>query len=1017
MHQPERWGFVRFSPRRGLPADTDAVRAPPPSPPPLRLAGYAQRVAGALIAYHSPHPEADTALLARARRDVQSVTWRTEPVPDPLRADTVVFVWATALSGSKGVHRFDLRVNGYRPCFTFHTAADSIERRWSVPGCRGGTLTFQPLFADRFGDLFGWMFLRLPRAAVTPGEALELTVTGEDAESSAWYMTFEHRLAARPRVRQDPVLLRGAGGPEAALRVVVDDLDGRGEAVVEVGGRVALRQRLVFGGNALLVPAGMLTAAADRRVVVRVGDVVALDTTLRLEPVAQRDVYLLPYSHNDVGYSHVQEEVLRIQWRNLDSALALIARTRALPEGARYRWNVEQLWPVRSWLAQAAPEQREAFLGAVREGAIGLNALTAGVLSGLATLPEMAHFLDDARWLRRTYGLPITVALISDIPGQSWGMVRTLREADVRYFALAPNAFDRIGYATETWGDRPFWWVSASGRDSVLLWVAGSSYSPFHMAPLRIAGEKVLFTLMRRLGAQAYPYRHVQLPYTIDGDNGPNDPALPDVVRAWNERYASPRLLISTHGAMFADFAAEHGARLPAFRGDFTGYWEDGAASSAREVAMVRRASDRLVQAEAAWTIRRPRDPFPAADADTAWWNVTLWDEHTWGAAASVSDPDAPDVVQQWRYKQAFALRADSISRALLAAALTAAGRVEREAFDVVNTADHPRTDLVLVPAALSSVGDRVTDARGREVPSQRLSTGELAVLVRDVPARGVARYRLRAGAAAGGGAARAAGLRLESTALVVTVDSISGAIASIVVRPAGRELVDRTHRRGVAEYLYVPGRDTTAARGVSNTRVRVGEPGPLVAELVITSDAPGARSLERRVRVVDGLDRVDFAVTVDKLAVREKEGVHLAVPLHLPGGQFRFDVADGVVRPDVDQLAGSSRNTVNVQSWVDLSADGVGVTWATPDAPLLEIGGLLAEQLPWLRRLPATQTFFSYVMNNYWHTNYRADQEGPVAFRYALRPHAGFDAREADRFGMGVRRPLLVTEARGRVR
>jgi alpha-mannosidase len=52
--------------------------------------------------------------------------------------------------------------------------------------------------------------------------------------------------------------------------------------------------------------------------------------------------------------------------------------------------------------------------------------------------------------------------------------------------------------------------------------------------------------------------------------------------------------------------------------------------------------------------------------------------------------------------------------------------------------------------------------------------------------------------------------------------------------------------------------------------------------------------------------------------------------------------------------------------------------------------------------------------MNNYWHTNYKADQDGPVTFRYAVRPHGAFRAADAARFGAEAREPLLVVPAAG---
>src|SRR6202000_2832936 len=60
-----------------------------------------------------------------------------------------------------------------------------------------------------------------------------------------------------------------------------------------------------------------------------------------------------------------------------------------------------------------------------------------------------------------------------------------------------------------------------------------------------------------------------------------------------------------------------------------------------------------------------------------------------------------------------------------------------------------------------------------------------------------------------------------------------------------------------------------------------------------------------------------------------------------------------------------------------------------------------------WRKRIEPTQTFFSWVMNNHWGTNYRAYQEGPVTFRYALRPHIRYDAAAAPKLAIGLSEPL----------
>ena len=47
-----------------------------------------------------------------------------------------------------------------------------------------------------------------------------------------------------------------------------------------------------------------------------------------------------------------------------------------------------------------------------------------------------------------------------------------------------------------------------------------------------------------------------------------------------------------------------------------------------------------------------------------------------------------------------------------------------------------------------SAAGDRVVDAAGKPVPSQRLASGELVFLARKVPAFSAKRFALKPGAA-----------------------------------------------------------------------------------------------------------------------------------------------------------------------------------------------------------------------------------------------------------------------------
>jgi alpha-mannosidase len=86
-----------------------------------------------------------------------------------------------------------------------------------------------------------------------------------------------------------------------------------------------------------------------------------------------------------------------------------------------------------------------------------------------------------------------------------------------------------------------------------------------------------------------------------------------------------------------------------------------------------------------------------------------------------------------------------------------------------------------------------------------------------------------------------------------------------------------------------------------------------------------------------------------------------------------------------------------------------------------MEMGGLTAHlprQQPdpraYLYKIAPSPKIYSWAMNNHWETNSRAEQEGWTTFRYAVRPHAGYDPLAAAHFGVESTVPLIAMQAMG---
>ena len=988
---------------------------------PQLLNGFVKETAGEHIDYHSFHPYASGALLTRCLDGKRVIAWQTEPIPESFPAEAAIFAWIGGHStGSSGADAtFSLSING-EPVLRFTTVRARRVWVWSVEGAKGVSLAFDGKWEDSVNDLFGYFFLTVPVGAFGKGKALTVSIVGDSLDSRDWYMTFKYQMKESVFVQSQPALVKTTEGNRQRIDVLIDHVQREGSVDLSTSLGEHMRSKLQLGFNTLQLPVVAVQEACEVGVRVAIEGQAPRQEKLLLRPVRYREFWILPHSHNDIGYSDLQSDVEKKQLKNLRDAMALWRKTSGYPPEARFKWNTEILWAVDRFLATCSVSERKEFIKTVKESGIGLNGLYANQLTGICRPEELLRLTDFARSLVKRYGVRVDDAMITDIPGFTWATVPALAQGGIKYFSSGPNFIptlpdggDRVGNFNRTWGDRPFYWISPSGQQKVLFWVAGKGYSWFHGWILGKMGERTGWNLLqyvRELDARDYPYDMIQLRYTIGGDNGPTDPDLSDFVRRWNEQYVSPRLVISTTSGMFDEFERRWGKTLPSFSGDITPYWEDGALSTLRELGSVRQSTERLIQAEAAARITGVQRLNEERVVD-AWRNVHLFDEHTWGAWNSVSDPDNAFAKSQWDVKRRYALDLEAQSGALMHDALAPS---TGEFVEVLNTASWGRTDLVCISKEMSEVGDVVVGDDAQEVPSQRLTTGELAFLAQDVPALGSRTYAVRPGKTRTTGAVRVEGTTMSANGMIAELDARTGAIRRLET-PGGRQIVDTSSYPGLNQYLYVPGRDPSVARQNSGAKFLVKEAGPLVCVLCVTSDAPGCNGLVQEVRFVEGVKRVEIVNKIDKSRVREKEAVHIAFPFSVPQGVYRLDGGWGVVRPEVDQLPGSCKDYLSAGRWIDCSNQDYGITLTLGESPLVEIGAMTDETpgprgvRSWRSVIPSGTLCYSYAMNNYWHTNYAADQQGIATLHYALYPHGNFNAADAYRRGVEQNQPLLV--------
>jgi alpha-mannosidase len=745
-------------------------------------------------------------------------------------------------------------------------------------------------------------------------------------------------------------------------------------------------------------------------------------------------VYVLPHSHVDIGYTNTQASILKLHEANIDASIDLAKKTADYPKEARFKWTTEAIWVVENYLKQADQQKKDRFWDAVKKGWISLDGAYGNINTSMTDSRQLMQMFAKSQELAREHGIEIHTMFQGDVPGASWGLSAQTEQTGIKYFLSGPNASDRIGNLAK-WQDKPFYWVSPSGKEKLLFWQCQPYSIGYALKGTRIPNfftvedpkpfytghpsenflNPYIFQYLGDLEQKGFPYDMTILTWAMS-DNAPIDPELPDAVKLWNERYASPKLIITSTKQFFNDLESKYKNELPSFSGDYTEYWTDGVSSAAKETAVSREVSDQLKQTDAIWAIRN-KAAYPAAEIKDTWKNLLLFNEHTWGAYNSVDEPNDAKVKSEWAVKQGYTIKAERKADSLRKLVLKAG---KSNIIDVYNTTSFTRTDVVYVPAALSKAGDLVKDAAGKQIPSQRLSTGELAFVADGIAQFNKKTYTINAGKAFEQGVATVTTSGLSNGIYKVELNSKTGNIATLLKAGSGRNYVS-SDSVSFNQYLYMPGDTLKNLETSGKPIISIKEKGPLVVSLVIKSTAPGANGLTREIRLVNGLDKVELINTIDKKAIRRKESVHFAFPFNVPGAQVRYSIPWGSITAEADQLPYSNRNWYTMQRWVDVSNADYGVIWSSPDAPLFEIGDITTANLlgglhhspQWLSFTPQSPRIYSWVMNNLWHTNFRADQEGVVSFHYFIEAHEGaYDSYKANKQGLSNHQPFIVSAA-----
>jgi hypothetical protein len=995
--------------------------------------GFEKKISGEDFSYHSSIPPAKECLLIRATDGNSTLEWETSPAPEKIDQDFVTFVWLAGLGSSPGRARFDLQVNGNDKFSFWADGANSFE----IKADDGSSLSFQKDMIDQHGDRFGFMYLKMPAQKVTKGKPLHIKVTGGKFDKTSWYMTFKFRLETRLSLKSLPAISEINGQKKQLGVLGILHFEKSTPAKIYIDNQLAKETELQFGYNYLRVE--LPGVKHDKMVSYRL-EVGGFTETgeITIQPVRNWRVNFVQHSHTDIGYTRPQTEILAEHLRYIDYALDYCDITDNYPEDSKFRWTCEAAWAVDEYLKSRPTAQVERFKQRVKEGRIELT----GMYFNFDELPDEQILAASLQPIKRfkENNLNVKVAMQNDVNGIGWCLNDYYSDLSVKYLNMGTH-----GHRALIAFDKPtlFWWESPSGKRMLAYraehYMTGNTNFKIHAENFNVFEDELL-TYLVGLEERGYEYDLISIQHSgYLTDNAPPSTLASDMIKLWNEKYTWPKLKTATATEFFEEMEAKHGAEFQVIRGAWPDWWTDGFGASAREVSAVRTAQTDLIANAAGLTMAAMQGaklPEKINDRiETTNSALLFYTEHTVGYHGSVREPFHKNTMEQRALKESYAWEASRRAKMLGEEAYgLLQNYIPKEKVPtlvVYNTLNWNRSGLFKVYIDHQILPRykkfKLITENGSEVKAQAVehhSDGTYWVIwADDVPAFGFKKYLIQVE----GDTPEQKQDReksemkiLENQWYRILIDNEKGAISGLFDKELNKELVDPKAEWKLGEFIYetLGNRsqmeskklDNYKRERLSNVWVDGYEECPVWNTVRFKGNTAAATHdgmYTFEIRLFNTSKRIDLAYFIEKKMVIEPEGIYIALPFVLENGQLSFDVQGGEIRAGIDQIPGSSNDWNTVQNYARLSNSNSQILLSSKETPLMQFGGINTGRYK-AGATPKTTHIYGWPMNNYWVTNFNAEQHGGFEWNYSISSAAENSQSAATRFGWENMVPFL---------
>lgn len=855
---------------------------------------------------------------------------------------------------------------------------------------------------------------------------------------SVWFLSAQELPPANPGVETHvfPAVYKAGNKYMQKVRVTVNHGGQPVTATIRLGDQ-SRKEKLKEGKNLIVFEIPQVAAPIQLPLMVTIGKI-KNTSSVAVHPVRKWQMNLVQHTHTDIGYTRSQTEILAEHLRYIDYALDYCDATDNYPEYAKFRWTCEIAWAVSEYLKCRPAEQIARLKQRVQEGRIEL----AGMYLNFDELPDeqtLAASLAPLKQFRQA-GMKSEVAMQNDVNGIGWCFSEFFADAGVKYVNMGTH-----GHRALICFDKPtvFWWESPSGKK--ILTYRAEHYNQGNFFGIHtddfVQFEERVLAYLDQMEAKNYPYDIVVAQHSgYFTDNAPPSTKSCEMMKKWNDKYEWPKLRTAVASEFFKEVETNYADQIQTIRGAWPDWWTDGFGSGAREAAISRITHSDVIADQAGLSIAKMMGAKLPEDVNTKIDGINnallFYDEHTFGFSESVRNAYGRETWEQRSLKQSYAWEAyrhsgllGEITMGLLQSFIPKAELPSVVVFNTLNWSYSGLAKAYIDHQVLPADKDfEIVDWQGNVIPAQageRRSDGTYwSLFVKDVPAFGYAQYYIKVKDEPRPAILTTPDLkitRVENKWYTIDFNTQKGTISKLFDKELNKDLVTPGAEWELGEFIYetIDSRHPMEQyRAPKFTRLRPekirfekDEKGPVWDTYRFRGETVAGREADNLMveyRVFNVSKKLEVVYRLRKKAITDPEAVYVSFPFDVKDGKIHLDVPGGTIEAGVDQIPGSSNDWYTVQNFATARNSESQVVMGSQEIPLMQFGAINTGRYK-AGATPQSTNMYSWPMNNYWVTNFNADQMGEMQWSYFINSSKDNTIGYATRFAWENRIPFLT--------